>query len=257
MDHEIEDDVDIERAGREDAEPVCLEKHGSVEIGNESADGRVEPFQMTHLQNEVARLSTGDEVIGFLQGAGEGLLDEDMDAGIQQGGRNRGVGACRRADRGCMKRKRSRLVGGQAFLDAGEMAGILEQRRLWGDRIDDGREVDGVAVLLKLTVDADMVLAERARTADCQLAKGQRMRLARSSFALHGDEAATVEFEQVGDLVVRFGSRWRGETGGGTAGLAADAGGGGYEFEQVKGDIFITTGCGAGVAGGNFHGMPP
>jgi hypothetical protein len=169
VDHEVQDDVDIERTRREDAEPMGLEEHGSVEIGNERADSRVEALQVADLQNEVPGMSAVDEVVRFLERAGNGLLDEDMDAGVQQGGSHRCVGARGRADGGRVEMKKTRPAGCQAFLDAEEMAGILEKIRLRDDRIDDGSKVDGIGLLLKLPVDADMILAEGACAANCQL----------------------------------------------------------------------------------------
>src|SRR6476620_12086437 len=47
MHHEIEDDIDIERARGEDAQPVRLKEHGHVDIGMDGEDGGVEPLEMT------------------------------------------------------------------------------------------------------------------------------------------------------------------------------------------------------------------
>ena len=49
--HEIEDDVDVERARGEDAEPVGLEEHGHVDIGVDGEDGGVEALEMTDLKD--------------------------------------------------------------------------------------------------------------------------------------------------------------------------------------------------------------
>ena len=51
MHHEIEDDVDVERARGEDAEPVGLKEHGHVDIGMDGEDGGVEPLEMTDLKD--------------------------------------------------------------------------------------------------------------------------------------------------------------------------------------------------------------
>ena len=48
MDHEVEDHVDVERAGGEDAEAVGLEEHGVVEAGGDGGDGGVEAFEMAY-----------------------------------------------------------------------------------------------------------------------------------------------------------------------------------------------------------------
>ena len=134
------------------------------------------------------------------------------------------------------------------------MSGLSQQRGgvswIGQKRIDDGSEMDGMSVLFQLLVDADVILAESAGTDDGDLkSRGQ----GRDLLALHGSEAAGVKLEQVSDLVVRLGGRGSSEASGGTACLAADAGGGGYKFEQVEGNVFIATGGCAGGAGGDFH----
>jgi hypothetical protein len=126
-------------------------------------------------------------------------------------------------------------------------------------RVNDGGEVDGVAVLVELTIDADVVLTEGtgAEDGDSGFIERQGMRLARGSLALDGGEASAVEVEEVRDLVVGLSGGWRGEAGGGAALLAADAGGGSDEFEQIEGDIFIAAGCGTGGGCWDFHEFPP
>ena len=98
MDHQVEDDVDVERAGCEDAEPVGLKEHGTVEVRQKSLDGGVEALQMPDLENAVFRLGHGDEAVGFGEGAGDGLLDQDMEAGCECVQRDGGVGAGGGAD---------------------------------------------------------------------------------------------------------------------------------------------------------------
>ena len=46
VDHEVEDDVDVERAGGEDAEAVGLEEHGVVEALGDGGDGGVETLEV-------------------------------------------------------------------------------------------------------------------------------------------------------------------------------------------------------------------
>ena len=46
VDHEIQDHVYVERARREDAEPMSLEEHGPCEARGAGGDGGVEPLEV-------------------------------------------------------------------------------------------------------------------------------------------------------------------------------------------------------------------
>jgi len=54
VDHEVEDDVDVERARGEDAEAMTLEEHRAIEMWEKCGDGGVEAFEMADLENEMA-----------------------------------------------------------------------------------------------------------------------------------------------------------------------------------------------------------
>ena len=88
VDHEIEDDIDIQGARTEDAEPMHLKKHGAVEQGLDRGDGGVEALQVTDLQDASLGGGQSNEGVGLLEGGGDGLFDEDVDAGTQQLGGN-------------------------------------------------------------------------------------------------------------------------------------------------------------------------
>ncbi len=85
VDHEVEDDIDIERAGREDAEAVRLKKHGLVEVRGDGRDSRVETLEMANLKDAAVCFSQRDESVCFFDGGDERLFHKDVDACGKQG----------------------------------------------------------------------------------------------------------------------------------------------------------------------------
>src|ERR1700756_2274934 len=71
------------------------------------------------------------------------------------------------------------------------------------------------------------------------------------ALAFDGLEAARVELEQGGDLIVRPVGRGRHETGRPACG-ASNTGRGGDELQQVESDVFVAA-SGAGQCGGLLH----
>ncbi len=159
VDHEVEDDVDVEGAGGEDAEPVGLEEHGLMERGEGGGDGGVEAFQMADGEDAVVGLSEGDEVVGFGEGGGEGLLDEDIevckelfgDGGVVEGGD---------ADGSCVEGE----VGGEDVGDGGEGGDVVgggEGGAPLGEGIDESGELDEMRVSeLEFAIDAKVIAPE-------------------------------------------------------------------------------------------------
>ena len=56
VDHEVEDDVDVERARGEDAETVGLEEHGAVEQRLDRGDGGVETLEVADLDDALVNV---------------------------------------------------------------------------------------------------------------------------------------------------------------------------------------------------------
>ena len=79
VDHQVEDNVDIERAWGKDAEPVHFKKHRMSEQRKRGADGGIEAFEVADLHD--AFVSGGEllQFIDFGEGGGERLFDEDID----------------------------------------------------------------------------------------------------------------------------------------------------------------------------------
>ena len=65
VDHEVEDDIDVESARREDAQAVRFEKHGPVEPVLDGAHGRVEAFEMANGQDAFVFFGESEEIGGW------------------------------------------------------------------------------------------------------------------------------------------------------------------------------------------------
>jgi len=81
MDHEIENDVDVEGTRREDAESMRLEEHWVGEGCEGGGDGRIEALEVTDGDNAALCLGERKDVVRLSEGCGERLLDEDVEAG--------------------------------------------------------------------------------------------------------------------------------------------------------------------------------
>jgi hypothetical protein len=166
VDHEVEDDVDVERARGEDAEAVGLEEHGPVEGGEGGGDGGVEALEMSNRKYAVALSREGDEVVGFGEGGGEGFFDEDVDVGEEELFRDGGVVDGGDADGGGVDggwRGEELLDGGEGRDVVGSGVGLAAR----GVGVDDGGELEEVGVSgLQLAVDAEVIAAEGAGADD-------------------------------------------------------------------------------------------
>ncbi len=81
VDHEIQNDVHIEGAWTEEAEPVGLKEHRPGDVGAHCPDGRIEALQMTHLEDASVSGGEADEQVCVFEGRCERLLDEQVDPG--------------------------------------------------------------------------------------------------------------------------------------------------------------------------------
>ena len=116
VNHEVEDDVDIERARREDAEPVSLVEHGAGEARKRGGDGRVEALEVSGGEDTAAAGGEDDEGVGFGKGGGEGFFDKDVKVCLEElcgdlRVRDRGDG-----DGGGVQPQ----AGGEEFIDGGK-----------------------------------------------------------------------------------------------------------------------------------------
>src|SRR5207248_4646188 len=91
VNHQIEDDIYIERASGEFADAVNLEIEGSANVRTQRDERGVEAFEMADLKQRAAFVSRRNHAISFFECARDGLFDEDVDACFQKLAGNLGV----------------------------------------------------------------------------------------------------------------------------------------------------------------------
>lgn len=84
VDHEVENDIYIERAGSEDTEAMDLKKQRPMNDGADGEHGWIEALKMANLKNSAVGFGKLDESVGFAQCGGYRLFDEDIDTGTEQ-----------------------------------------------------------------------------------------------------------------------------------------------------------------------------
>jgi hypothetical protein len=141
VDHEVEDDVDIQAAGAEDAEAVDFEKQRPAGDFFECHDGGVETL----------------EAVGGGEVGGDGLFDEDIDAGFEQGAGDVGVGGGGDGDDGGIDSS-GELAGigeWQAGVGGGDFGGAGGIGVDYGDEFGTGGLADYADVIPAEFTDAD------------------------------------------------------------------------------------------------------
>ena len=81
MNHEIEDDVDVECSRSKNTKPVHLKKKRLMENGANGANRRIESFEVADLNDALMALCQRDQLVCLLEGRGERLFYQDVDAG--------------------------------------------------------------------------------------------------------------------------------------------------------------------------------
>src|SRR5690348_3645972 len=159
VDHEVKDDIDVQRAGAEDAEAMRLKEHGRVDAGLGGGDGRVEALEVARLQDARALCCEIDELRRLVGGGGEGLLDEQIESGVEELLGDFEVRRCGRADRGGVEAEVAAAARGEGFGDGREDRDAPFASSGAGARrigLDDGGETNGGAVALERAVDTEM-----------------------------------------------------------------------------------------------------
>ena len=100
MDHQVEHDSHIHRAAgvRSGAEDLDVAWLGNVRLGGD--EGRVEPLDVSHLQNERMPFRESHQLFGIGDAGRNRLLDKNMDTASEQLRGNGVVKSCRRGDDG-------------------------------------------------------------------------------------------------------------------------------------------------------------
>jgi len=145
VDHEVEDDVDVEGARGEDAEAVGLEEHRLVEARGGGGDGGVEAFEVTDGDDALVCVREGDDAVGFFEGRGDRLFDEDVDVGGEEFFGDRGVVDGGYAD-GCgveIEGPREEVFDGG---EGGDVVLLRGGFAACGVGLDEGGELDEVRV---------------------------------------------------------------------------------------------------------------
>src|SRR5580700_6159964 len=84
VNHKVENDVDVERAGAEDAEAVRLKEHGVIEKRPSGGHSGIKAFEMAGLEDAAVACCDVDELGGFGDAGGDGLFNEDVDARFEE-----------------------------------------------------------------------------------------------------------------------------------------------------------------------------
>jgi hypothetical protein len=164
VDHEVEDDIDIEGARREDAKAVDFEKHGAADERERGADGGIEALEMTGLGDALVLGGDAQQFVGFGERGGHGLFDEDVDASFHEGTVDIEMEDGGDGDGGGLHF----AVGGQELRDGAEGFAVELAGNGIGARgigIDHAYQTDA-ARLLQLAIDAGVIMAESADADD-------------------------------------------------------------------------------------------
>jgi len=84
VNHEVEDNVDVEAARSENAEAVDFKKERERDGFLNGENGWVEALEVADLEDAVVLGGELNEVPGALEIEGDGLLDEDVEAGFDE-----------------------------------------------------------------------------------------------------------------------------------------------------------------------------
>ena len=84
MDHEVEDNIDVERSRREDGQAMRFKEHGPGEAGEGGGDGGVEALEVTGGEDTVLLPSERDEAVSFGECCRDGFFEQDVEPGSEE-----------------------------------------------------------------------------------------------------------------------------------------------------------------------------
>jgi len=168
VNHEIENDIDIERPGSEHAEPVDFKKHRLSDKRRRSPNRWIEAFQVSDLSDAVQAFGQAKQFVSFRQRRGQWFFHQHFDPGFHQGPRGLQMPDGWNRYRGGLHL----AVSGHQLLDrsecaAAEFGGNRVSTRHVG--IDNTYQTDGFTLLRQLVIDAGMIAAKSARADNCDV----------------------------------------------------------------------------------------
>ena len=162
MDHEIENDVNVECSRSKNTKPVHLEKKWLMKNGANRSNRRIESFEMADLNDAVMALRQSDQVVGLLEGCGERFFYQDIDTSRQEFRCHGSVLRGGNSNRRCVgmlfrtEQFRRRFV----YRDT-KLGGEID--RSSGIRLDDPNETDWSSCSFKRTPDAQVIPTKYSR----------------------------------------------------------------------------------------------
>lgn len=85
VDHQVKNDIDVQRSRRKYREPVRLEEHGAAKLRLNCQDGGIEAFEMAGLENALVLLGDRNQFARLRRGGGNRLFDEQIEPRLKQG----------------------------------------------------------------------------------------------------------------------------------------------------------------------------
>jgi hypothetical protein len=148
---------------------VRLKEHGPAQLGLDGQHGGVEALKMAGLKDELLSGSTlfgeCNQLVGFSKRGGQRLFDQQVEAGLEQGGRDGVVMNGGDGDRGGIQLQ----IGGEKLVNGREDGNLVLSFGFGGaGRVGlDGRDQgDALAGCFELAIDPEMVAAESSGSND-------------------------------------------------------------------------------------------
>jgi hypothetical protein len=160
VDHQVKHNVDVERAGSENAHAVDFKKQRVVEQRVRGPDGGIEALKVAYLGNAPMLRGEENEFFRLGQGGGDGLFHQHIDARFDQGARDAEMVARGNGNRGGLN-----FVPGKQLVQRAESTSVELTRHGVGSGgvgVDNGGQMDGLALPFQLVVDAGVVPPEGA-----------------------------------------------------------------------------------------------
>lgn len=163
VNHQVENYVHVERAGRENAEAMDFEKHRLRDQRNGRANCGIETFEMADLGDAPGLSCELDQFVGFKERCRDGLLDQNVDSRLHELASGGEMVDCGDGDRSGVDFQRT---GDQVVY---RPEGVTV--KFFGDSfcarkvlVDHCCQIYGFCFACKLVIDARMIATEGADT---------------------------------------------------------------------------------------------